>query len=128
MKTKATVLASLILLAASFPLPAKKNPPRPFFLQTSITFNGVEIPEGMYELTLESSNSGVRVNLWNDGKFVATAPGAWVKNGTKYTEDCALLRVNSDGSRSLVEIRFAGGAKSIVLDKPARTIPITAKK
>ena len=128
MKTKAAVLATLILLAASFALPAKKNPPRPFFLQTPITFNGVEIPEGMYELTLESSNSGARVTLWKDGKFVATAPGAWVKNGMKYTENCALLRVNSDGSRSLVEIRFAGVAKSIVLDKPAATIPIIAKK
>ena len=128
MKTKRTVLATLILLGASFPLPAKKNPPRPFFLQTPITFNGVEIPEGRYELTLESSNSGVRVTLWNDGKFVATAPGAWVKNGMKYTEDCALLRVNSDGSRSLLEIRFAGAAKSIVLDNPAATIRVAAKK
>ena len=58
---------------------------------------------GLYELSLESTIPAVRVTLCRDGRFVATALGAWVKNGAKYTEDSALLRVNSDGSRSLIE-------------------------
>ena len=116
MNAKVAVLAVLFLLAAGVPVGAKKIPPRPFFLRTPVTMSGAEIPEGLYELKLESSNSAVRVTLCRDGRFVATALGAWVKSGTKYTEDAALLRVNSDGSRSLVEIRLAGLKKSIVLE------------
>jgi hypothetical protein len=128
MNTKVAAFAVLLLLGASVPARAKKIPPRPFFLQTPVTLNGAEIPQGLYDLTLESSKSEVRVTLWRDGRFVGTAPGAWVKNGAKYTEDSALLRVNSDGSRSLVEIRFAGAAKTIVLSRPDATIRVSAKK
>ncbi len=128
MNAKVAVLAVLFLLAASVPVRAKKIPPRLFFLQTPVTMSGAEIPEGLYELKIESSNSAVRVTLCKDGQFVATALGAWVKNGAKYTEDSALLRVNSDGSRSLIELRFAGAAKTIVLKKPDATIHVSAKK
>ena len=90
--------------------------------------NGAEVPAGLYELKLEPGNSAVRVTLLRDGRFVATALGAWVKSGAKYTEDAALLRVNSDGSRSLIELRFAGAAKTIVLNTPEATIRVSAKK
>ena len=115
MKIKTAALATLIFLAANSLVAAKRNPARLFFLQSPVLMNGAEVPEGIYELTLESSNSRVRVTLWRQGQFVATAPGAWVKSGVKYTEDAVLLRVNSDGSRSVIEIRLAGAAKTIVL-------------
>jgi hypothetical protein len=127
MKIRPVALAALILLAASFPVPAKKSPARPFFLQTPITMDGAEIPQGMYQLTLESSNSSVRVTLWREGQFVATARGVWVKGGMKYTETSVLLRVNSDGSRSLIEIRLAGTAKTIVLDRSDTVFRLSAK-
>ena len=127
MKIKAAALTTLILLAASFPVQAKKNPGRPFFLTTPMTMNGAEIPEGMYQLTLESGNSSVRVTLWRDDQFVATARGAWVKSGVKYTENTVLLRVNSDGSRSLVEIRLAGTARTIVLNNSDTIIRLSSK-
>ena len=128
MNAKVTVLAVLFLLAASVPVTSKKIPPGPFFLPTPVTLNGAEVPEGLYELKLESSHSTVRVTLCRDGRFVATALGAWVKNGAKYTEDSALLHVNSDGSRSLIEIRFAGARKTIVLNRPEATIRVAASK
>jgi hypothetical protein len=117
----------LILLAASFPVPAKKNPARPFFLQIPITMDGAEIPQGMYQLTLESSNSSVRVTFWREGQFIATARGMWVKSGMKYTENSVLLRVNSDGSRSLIEIRLAGSAKTIVLKSSETVFRLSAR-
>ena len=127
MKIKAAALTTLILLAASFPVQAKKNTARPFFLTTPMTMNGADIPEGMYQLTLESGNSSVRVTLWRDGQFVATARGAWVKSGVKYTENTVLLRVNSDGSRSLVEIRLPGTARTIVLNNSDTIIRLSSK-
>lgn len=115
MKIKAAALATLILLAASLPLPARKNPSRPFLLRDVVILNGAQVPAGTYELTWETHGSTARVTLRKDGQFVATAPGAWVKNGVKYLEDEALLRVNSDGTKSLIEIRIAGAPRAIVI-------------
>jgi len=115
-KFRSVVQTIVILLLISFSACAKTSR-RPFFLQTTVTMNGAEVPAGVYELSWESQNSIVRVTLWKDGKFFATAQGAWVKNGVQYPSDAALLRVNSDGSRTLMEIRLAGEKKSIVLDR-----------
>ena len=115
MKSRYVVQTIVILLLASFAADAK-NSRHPFFLRTTVTMNGAEVPAGNYELSWESQNSKVLVTLWKDGQFFATAQGAWVKNGVQYPSDAALLRVNSDGSRSLMEIRLAGEKKSIVLD------------
>lgn len=127
MKITAATIAILILLAASAPALAKKNPARPFFLQVPVTMDGAEVPPGIYDLTLETGASGVRVTLWKYGRFVATARGAWVKSGVKYAENTVLLRVNSDGSRSLIEIRLAGTAKSIVLKDTEPVVRVTKK-
>ena len=115
MKFKLNVCTITILLLVSFSADAK-NSRHPFFLQTTVTMNGAEVPAGVYELSWESQNSKVRVTLWKEGQFFATAQGTWVKNGVQYPRDAALLRVNSDGSRSLTEIRLAGEKKSIVLE------------
>ena len=120
-------MAILLSLAAISPATAKKNPARPLFLETPVTMNGAEIPEGMYDLTLESSNASVRVTLWRNGQFVATARGVWVKGGVKYTQSAFLLRVNSDGSRSLIEIRLAGSSRTIVLNDTDTMLRFRAK-
>src|ERR1700722_12764761 len=113
MKTNTAVSLVALLLVTSFPGFAAKTNPHPFFLRTAVTLNGVDVPAGNYDLTWETEKATVRVTLWKEGRFFATAQGAWVKNGVKYPDDAALLRVNSDGSRSLVEIRFKGIKKSI---------------
>jgi hypothetical protein len=116
MKPKLKVCTITILFLVSFSAYAK-SPRRPFFLPTTVTMNEAEVPAGIYELSWESQNSKVHVTLWKAGRFFATAKGTWVKNGLQYPSDAALLRVNSDGSRSLMEIRLAGEKKSIVLDR-----------
>jgi hypothetical protein len=114
MKFKLVVQTLVILLLVSFP--ARANTSRPLFLKTAVMMNGAEIPAGLYDMSWESQNSKVRVTLWKNARFFATALGTWVKNGVKYTGDAVLLRVNSDGSRSLMEIRLAGVKKTIVLE------------
>jgi hypothetical protein len=122
------VILLIVPLLASSPVWAKKNPPRPFSLPFVVILNGAQVPAGTYELTWETRGSAARATLWKDGRFVATAPGAWVKNGAKYSEDAALLRVNSEGSKSLVEIRIAGAAGAIVFDDTANTVHYSATK
>jgi hypothetical protein len=125
---KPLLLPALIMLVASTPAWAKKIPPRPFQLRDAVLLNGAQISEGTYELTCETHGSAARVSLWKDAEFVATAHGVWVKNGAKYTEDAALLRVNSDGTKSLIEIRIAGAARSIVIDHNDLTVHYSAIK
>jgi hypothetical protein len=124
--SKTALLPVLLVFLAGTPVFAKKDPPRPFRLSAVVTLNGAQVPAGIYELTLETQGSAVRVTLLKDGEFVATAPGVWVKTGVKYSEDEALLRVNPQGSRSLIEIRFAGAAKAIVFDDTNATIHYSA--
>jgi hypothetical protein len=59
---------------------------------------------------------------------VATAPAVWAKNGVKYGVDEALLRVNSDGSKSLIEIRIAGAPRAIVFMNTDATVHYSAMK
>jgi hypothetical protein len=125
---KALLLSALILPLASTPVWAKKNPPLPFMLRDVVILNGAQVPAGTYELSWETHGSTVRVTLSKDGQFVATAPGVWVKNGVKYTEDAALFRVNSDGTKSLIEIRIAGAARSIVIAHNDVTVHYSAMK
>jgi hypothetical protein len=123
---KTALLSVLILSLAASPAWAKKNPPRPFALSVVVSLNGAEVLPGTYELICETHGPAVRVTLMKDGQFVATAPGAWVKTGIKYSEDEALVRANPDGSRSLIEIRIAGMARAIVLDPTQGTVHYSA--
>jgi hypothetical protein len=124
MKFRSVVLAALILIAglAAF---AKMNPPRQLFLDRDITVNGVNVPRGMYTLSLETHGVSVHAALWKDGRFIVSARGTWVRHSIKYTEDAVLLQVYSDGTRSLVEIRLAGSAKTIVLDNQSPVLHLS---
>jgi hypothetical protein len=125
---KAILQPALILLIAISPAWGKKIPTRPFQLRDSVLLNGAEVPAGTYELTWETHGSNARVTLRKNGQFVATAPAVWAKNGVKYSEDEALLRVNSDGSKSLIEIRIAGTPRAIVFSNTDATVHYTAMK
>jgi hypothetical protein len=118
----------LVLLIATSPVWGKKNPPHPFSLPFVVNLNGAQVPAGSYELTWETQGSAARATLWKEGRFVATAPGAWVKSGVKYSEDEALIRVNSEGSRSLVGLRIAGTARAIVFDPTGNTVHYSTTK
>ena len=111
-----SIMLAFVILVAGVSTYAKLIPLRPFFLDRGISLNGVDVPQGMYSLSLDTEGSTVVVTLLKEGKFVASARGTWVKHGVKYAENAVLLRVNPDGSRSLVEIRLSGLAKSIMLD------------
>ena len=122
MKFAAATLISFILLGASVPALARKNPPRLFQLRQEVILNGAQVPAGIYELTWETEGPTVHVTLRKGGKFIAAAEGSLVKSGRKYNEDEALLLVNSDGSKSLTEIRIAGSTKAIVLNSSEATV------
>ncbi len=119
-----SITLSVAVLVAGVSAYAKLIPLRPFFFDREISVNGVDIPQGMYTLSLDTQGSSVIVTLLKEGKFVANARGTWVKHGVKYSENAVLLRVNPDGSRSLLEIRLSGLAKSIMLDDVTQVLRV----
>ena len=125
---KVVLPIALVLLITTSTVWGKKTPPHPFSLPFVVNLNGAQVPAGAYELTWETQGSAARATLWKDGRFVATASGAWVKSGVKYSEDAALVRLNSEGSRSLVEIRIGRTARAIVFDPTGNTVHYSATK
>lgn len=123
MKVRSALLAVAISIA-SLSAYSKLIPLRPFFLDRGITLNGAEVPQGTYSLSIDTQGSSVIVTLLKEGKFVASGRGTWVKHGVRYNQDAVLLRVNSDGSRSLVEIRLSGLAKTIVFDDVTQVLHV----
>jgi hypothetical protein len=116
MKSKWTALIVLALLASN----ASAHPSKGHMLYFSlpILVNGEQVPAGIYQVSLENHDSTALVTLSKNGKFVAGAKGTWVKQGTKFTDNAVLLRVNSDGTRSLLEIRLSGTKETIVFTEP----------
>jgi len=128
MKLKVAILSAIILLAASIPVLAKQHPPRPFQLRQEVVLNGAQIPAGIYLLIRETQGTQAHITLQKDGKFVAGAEGTFVKSGAKYNQDAAVLLDNPDGSKSLIEIRIADTAKSIVLKSSTEVVHYSAAK
>jgi hypothetical protein len=57
------------------------------------------------------------VKFEKEGSVLGTTEGKWVKRGVKYEDDAVVYRKNSDGSRTLLEIRFAGMSQALVFGK-----------
>lgn len=105
---------------------ARPDNSRLLYFPLPIQVNGAEVPKGIYQLTWETHESSANITLTKDGNFIAGGKGTWVKQGTKYSENAVLLRVNEDGSRSLTEIRLAGSKKTIVFADP--TVDVSSSK
>ena len=116
MKIKWTALLALALLTVNASAHPRKG--HMLYFSLPILVNGVQVPAGIYSVSLETQDSVAMVTISKDGKFVAGAKGNWVKQGETFSDNAVLLRVNSDGSRSLVELRLSGTKETIVFSDP----------
>ena len=98
--------------------------PRPFergsrtlILRSGVTLNGTHMPVGECVINWESYVSDAVVKFVHDNDVVATTSGKWVKRGVKYTDDAYVYRKTGDGSRTLLEVRFAGMRQALVFGK-----------
>jgi hypothetical protein len=116
MRLKHAVAIFVILFGVS--AAARVTNTRKFYLHFPSSVSGVPIPAGIYDLSWTTQGSDVDVTFSEDGHFVASVRGMWVKHGSKYPNDAALLQLNPDGSHSLVEIRLAGIKQTIIFPEP----------
>ncbi len=98
--------------------------PRPFergsrtlILRSGVTLNGTHMPVGECIINWESYVSDAVVKFVHANDVVATTSGKWVKREVKYTDDAYVYRKNGDGSRTLLEVRFAGMRQALVFGK-----------
>jgi cell division protein FtsN len=68
-------------------------------------------------ISWESYSANAIVKFVQDDYVVATANGRWVNRGLRFERDAFVYRKNDDGSRTLIEIRFAGMSQALVFDK-----------
>jgi cell division septation protein DedD len=87
---------------------------RTFTFHSGLTLNGTRVPGGDYIVSWESYSPDARVEFVQGDYIVATADGRWVKRDVRYQHDAYVYRRNGDGSRTLLEIRFAGMSQALV--------------
>ena len=79
--------------------------------------NTSHLPAGDCTIRWESYSSHAIVKFVHDNAVVATANGKWVKAGVTHEWDALVYRKNEDGSRTLLEIQFAGTNNTLVFGK-----------
>ena len=84
---------------------------------SALTVDGARMPVGDFAISWESYVPDAIVKFEKQGSVFVTAEGKWVKRGIKYEDDAVVYRKNSDGSRTLLEIRFAGMSQALVFEK-----------
>ena len=70
---------------------------------------------GDFEVAWESYSPDAIVRLVNDGTVVKTAPAKWVSREVPYEHDEILYRGTGQGSRTLLELHFAGARQTLVV-------------
>jgi cell division protein FtsN len=68
-------------------------------------------------ISWESYSSHAIVKFVQDDYVVAKADGRWVNRGLRFERDAFIYRKNGDGSRTLLEIQFAGMSQALVFGK-----------
>jgi hypothetical protein len=84
---------------------------------SGLTVNGARLPVGDIVITWESYVPDAIVKFEKDGSVIGTTDGKWEQRGVKYGDDAIVYRKNPDGSRTLLEIRFAGMSQALVFGK-----------
>jgi hypothetical protein len=88
-------------------------------LPYSGSLSGKQVAAGEYKLVWETHSPEAVVTLTQNRKVVATVQGKWVDRDTKYEANSVVYSINPDGSRSVLEIRFAGRKGALVFDEVA---------
>jgi hypothetical protein len=90
---------------------------RSFRLRPGLTLNGTRMPAGDCVISWESYTPDAIVKFEESRSVVATADGKWMKRDIRYNSDAFVYLMHANGSRTLIEIRFAGMRQALVFGK-----------
>jgi cell division protein FtsN len=110
-------LAHTNLVSRGFQPRSYERGSRSLTLSSGLTVNGAHLPVGDFVVTWESYVPDAIVRFEKDGSVIGRTEGKWEKRSVKYEDDAVVYRKNSDGSRTLLELRFAGMSQALVFGK-----------
>ena len=78
--------------------------------------NGKSLAAGEYKVKWDSHSPEAEVTFLQDKRAVATAHAKLVDRDQAARENSFITRINSDGSETIVEIRFEGKKSALVFE------------
>jgi hypothetical protein len=99
------LLLGLALLLATSAFAANKGS---LSVVDPVTIAGKQLAAGQYKVTWDGSGSSVQLNIMQGKNVVATVPARVVELNNAANSDSAVISSNSDGSKTLSQIRFSG--------------------
>jgi hypothetical protein len=100
-----TLTLAIVLMAA---LSAAAQNARTLRVPYSASVNGKQLAAGEYKVTWQTHSPEATVNFSQKREVVATVEGKWVDRDIKYESNSVVYSNNPDGSRTIMEVRFAG--------------------
>jgi hypothetical protein len=107
---------ALALLVATSAFAASENHKGNLQVFDPVTVNGKQLSAGEYQVKWEGNGPDVQLNIMKGSKVVATTQAKVVDLDQKSSGDAAIVSNNTDGSRSLNQIRFGGKKYAISLN------------
>ncbi len=77
----------------------------------------IQMPAEGCVISWETYSNFTMVKFGSENNTIATANGRWVNRAITYPRDAFVYRINDDGSRTLLEIQFAGMSHALVFGK-----------
>ena len=72
------------------------------------SLNGTQLSAGQYKISWQQHSPEATVIVRKGRTVLATAQAKWVDRDVLYRSNAIMYNVNADGSRKVLEIRFAG--------------------
>jgi hypothetical protein len=82
----------------------------------AVTINGKLVTPGNYKVSWETHSPQATITFAHKKDVVVTTTGTLVERPTAYANDSVVYSRESDGSFTLVELRFAGSNKVLTFD------------
>jgi hypothetical protein len=109
------ILCAGLLLAAGIPASAKNS--RTVTLQYGAVFHGTSLPAGRYNIKWQTHSPEATVEFLQHHQVVVSAEGKVERRDRTYERDAIVYGAGSDGSMSVLEIRFADSNKVLVFNQ-----------
>jgi len=115
-----SLVAGLTLAATLSAPPAPAAEWREVRFGADVALDGRVVPAGSYTLKWKTDDAGeVRITVTSGRQVVGGVSGRWADLETPPEVDSVAYRVDGDGRREIVEIRFGGKSRVIRIDPPA---------
>jgi len=116
-KLAGCITIGLVLFLMAVPGMAKDS--KLVTMPYSASINGTQLSAGDYQVSWVSHSPEATVTFKQGKQVSATVEGTVVERPNRYESSSVLYSNNPDGSRTVMEIRFAGTNKVLTFGSPA---------